>query len=287
MGLVRIAVTVLTIGLGITLAGAWYVAGELTKPANRVISPPPTDMKVESVTLNGVSGWFIQGPEKESCILLMHGIRSNKAAMLGRAKFLAEAGYSTLLIDLQAHGETPGDRITFGFRESASARQAVNYLRSEGGCDFIAAIGASLGGAASLLGETPLKVDAFILEAVYPTIEKAVYNRIQARLGPLAEILAPLLYLQIPWRLDIPLQALQPEIAIRNIQAPVLILTGTQDRHTTLEDSRNLYNNAPQPKRLLEIEGAKHVDLHSYATGQYESEVLAFLANYQVREVLP
>ena len=49
--------------------------------------------------------------------------------MVERASFLRRAGYSTLLIDFQATGETKGDRITFGWKESRDVLAAVEFIR--------------------------------------------------------------------------------------------------------------------------------------------------------------
>jgi alpha/beta superfamily hydrolase len=49
--------------------------------------------------------------------------------MVDRALFLRDAGYSVLLIDFQATGESPGDVITFGWRERLDVLAAVDFLR--------------------------------------------------------------------------------------------------------------------------------------------------------------
>ena len=81
---------------------------------------------------------------------------------------------SVLLFDFRAHGESTGDRITFGALESVDARAALDFLRTELPAERIGAIGVSLGGAAALLGREPLPVDALVLEAVYPAIDVAI-----------------------------------------------------------------------------------------------------------------
>ena len=62
----------------------------------------------------------------------------------------------------------------------------------------VVSIGSSLGGAASLLGEKPIEVNAYILETVYPSIEAAVQNRSNMRAGKIGEYFAPLLYKKTP-----------------------------------------------------------------------------------------
>ena len=60
----------------------------------------------------------------------MHGVRSNRLQMLDRARFLNKFGYSVLLFDFQAHGESIGDHITFGYLESLDANAGYSYLES-------------------------------------------------------------------------------------------------------------------------------------------------------------
>ncbi|MBI4696108.1 MAG: hypothetical protein HY749_19025 [Gammaproteobacteria bacterium] len=62
---------------------------------------------------------------------LLHGVRSDRRAMLGRARFLPAAGCAVLLVGLQAHGESRGERITFGVREAAGVAPALTWLRRE------------------------------------------------------------------------------------------------------------------------------------------------------------
>jgi fermentation-respiration switch protein FrsA (DUF1100 family) len=144
-----------------------------------------------------IHGWLVPGAPGRGGIVLAHSVRSNRLEMVGRAEFLHRAGHPLLLFDEQAHGESPGRRITFGQLESHDARAAVAFARARWPDARIGYLGVSQGGAAALLGADPLAVDALVVEAVYPTLREAVANRIAIRLGPLASILAPILLLQV------------------------------------------------------------------------------------------
>ncbi|WP_308365344.1 MULTISPECIES: alpha/beta fold hydrolase [unclassified Microbulbifer] len=180
----RQSLLALTLTIMITGASASYLAGSaLSAPAVRSIGPAPADLRAVDVEFAGVKGWFVPAGENAPCLLLMHGVRSNRRSMIERARLLRQAGYSALLFDFQAHGESSGEHITFGYRESSNARAAVSLLRSRFKCSKVGAIGQSLGGAAALLGEKPIEVDALVLESVYPTIDEAVAARLKLRLG--------------------------------------------------------------------------------------------------------
>jgi fermentation-respiration switch protein FrsA (DUF1100 family) len=129
-----------------------------------------------------------------------------------------------------------------------------------------------------LLAPQPAGFDAVVLEAVYPRISSAVENRIRIRLGPLAPVLTPLLLMQLEPRLGISPGDLEPIRSIGRLGAPVLIAAGSRDEHTTLEESREMFGAAAEPKALWIVEGAKHQDLLAFDGAGYEEHVVGFLA---------
>lgn len=268
----------LFIGIGLYLL--WGEGTRLTAPTNHTITSAPADLRAEPVVFSHIHGWFIPATKARACILLVHGLRADRTRMVQRARFLQASGFTTLLIDLQGHGETPGQQLTFGYREAENVKDAVGYLRHTRDCKKVAIIGTSLGGAASLLGPAPAQVDALILEAVYTTVEAAVTNRLATRYGQLAPWLAPLLTQQIPLRLHAPLSALRPIDAIGKNHAPVFVIGGSADQRTTLAETERLFNHASNPKALWIVPGAAHVDFYQFAGTVYEQKVLAFFNKY-------
>lgn len=266
-------------------AGVLVLGSALANPQQCPIVAPPTGLALESIQIpakNGysIAGWFIQGQNSKPGVLLLHSVRSNRLEMIGRAGFLNKAGYSVLLIDMQAHGETPGEHITFGYRESFDAHTALNYLKSRIPGQKVGVIGVSLGGAAALLGETPIDADAVVLEAVYSSIENAIKNRLAIHLGEFGRIVSPLLEWQIEPRLGVAPDSLSPIAAIINLESPVLIIAGENDQHTLSDESKGLFRAASEPKELWLIEGAHHQNFHRYAPTAYEHRILAFFGKH-------
>lgn len=273
-----IAAALVALGAGVA---AWIVASLLVAPAKRAIGAPPLELAAEAVEIESRSGsrlhgWAIPGRAGSGAIVLAHSVRSDRREMLGRARFLHAAGHALLLFDQQAHGESPGERITFGLLESHDARAAVAYARARWPEERIGYLGVSQGGAAALLGSEPLEVDALVLEAVYPTIREAVTNRVAIRLGPLAPLLAPLLLAQARIRIGADADAIAPIRGIASIRAPLLLLAGGRDRHTTLAESEHLFAAAPEPKEMWILPQALHQDFHRLEPSEYEQRILAF-----------
>jgi len=101
--------------------------------------------------------------------------------------------------------------------------------------------------------------------------------RCVAAAGALAPLLTPLLLMQLQPRLHIAASDLEPIRSIEHLGAPVLIVAGSKDEHTTLEESRELFDAAVEAKSLWIVDGAQHQDLLAYDRLGYEEHVVNFL----------
>jgi fermentation-respiration switch protein FrsA (DUF1100 family) len=275
----RLATAVVAVLLS-ALAATW-MAGSLLVAPRRHVDALPADMHGQSVEFPSASGatvrgWFLPGESGAGVIVLMHGVRGSRMGMTGRARFLGSAGYSVLIFDFQAHGESTGERITIGHLESRDAQAAVDFVRRRVPGEKVGLIGVSMGGAAALLATPRLDVQAWVLEEVYSEINQAITNRLTLRFGSWAEFLTPLLSWQLEPRLGVSPEDLRPIERIGGVTAPKLLIAAAEDRHTLLKESRRLFNAASEPKELWVIDGAQHVDLHVFAKEEYERRVLRF-----------
>ncbi|CAM3726982.1 alpha/beta hydrolase [Roseateles saccharophilus] len=279
----RLLLALLLPSLGILIAS--LAAGEwLTRPARVLIGPPPAGLNAQAVRIpygdgQQVSGWFLPGRAGEGAVLL-HGVRGNRLQMLERARWLQREGMGSLAVDLPSHGESSGERITFGRREALGVQAAQGWLRERLPGERLGAIGVSLGGASLLFAERRPELDALVLESVYPTITDAVKDRLTARLGPAGAWAAPLLLLQVPLRLGFSVQELRPLQAISTVRAPLVVASGTDDRSTRWVETEQLFAAAPEPKLLWPVPGAGHVDLHDFDTPGYRARLLPWLQSH-------
>jgi len=263
-------------------ASFWELGTLLCAPAPGVVGNLPPTIRGENVQFQSGSGsklrgWFLPGTARHGAVVLMHGVRGDRNHMLKRAVFLNKAGYSVLLFDFQAHGESSGKPITFGHLESEDAKAAVAFVRARLPAVRIAVLGSSLGGAAAVLASPPLKVDGMILEMVYPSIEQAAADRLAIRFGEPGRLFAPLLTCQLRPRIGVDAGSLRPIDHVSHIEVPKLIIGGSKDQHTTLAETRALFDAAADPKELWIVEGAAHTDMYMEAKREYEERVLAFL----------
>jgi fermentation-respiration switch protein FrsA (DUF1100 family) len=263
-------------------AGALYGAGtRLTTPAYRSPgAPDPALFATDVLIPNGkgyVAGWVARG-SGSGAVLLLHAVRSSRRQMLPRALFLNRLGYTVLLIDLPAHGESLGEHITFGAHEAEGVRVALAWLRRNLPGEKIGVIGSSLGAASAVLAKPGNTIDALVVEAMYPTIEDATGDHMAVHVGTPGHWVAPLLLAQMEWRIGVSAEELRPIAAMQALACPVLVIGGLKDRHTPPDETRAIFAAAREPKQLWMVEGAAHVDLYKLAGAEYEKRVGAFLA---------
>ena len=279
----------LLLTLGLAGTAIWWTGSLLSAPYPTAVGAPPpwlpaTTVHIESRSGSRLSGWFVparhgQGTTK-AAVLLLHGSGGDRRSMLGRARFLHRAGFPLLLIDFQAHGESPGLYRTFGHLEARDAEAALRWLRSRLPDTPVGVIGFSLGGAAALLGATAGEADALVLEAVYSDFETAAANRIELRLGPVGRLLSPLLLWQVGLRMGFDPSTLSPLQRVPTVSTPLLVIGGGEDSRATPAETRSLYAAATAPKELWILQGAAHQDFHSLDPRGYERRIIAFLRRH-------
>lgn len=273
-------------------AGAFYAGSVSSAPAPSTVGSPPPDLPVEAVSFESgsgsrLSGWFLRGQPHRGGVVLMHGIRANRLEMLGRARMLHGNGFSVLLFDFQAHGESPGQYLTFGFFELRDARAAFDFLRQRLPGERVGIVGMSLGGAAAILSERPLEADAMVLEAVFGSFDEALDNRLAMQFGFLGPWLSPFLKYQVKPRLGFDPDILRPAETIAKVHAPLLLIAGDADQHASLGEMKRIYATANEPKELWIVAGARHVDFHRFVPEEYQRRVLGFLVPRLQSRVMP
>jgi len=114
----------------------------------------PQNVSFESADGISLKAWYERAwivPVPKCTVILVHGSQTNKTGMAYIAARLLPNGFSVLLLDLRAHGESGGKYATFDTRESLDVDAAVRWTKAHAGGEPIALLGYSSGAVASLL----------------------------------------------------------------------------------------------------------------------------------------
>lgn len=228
-----------------TLGLLWVFQRSLIYLPSQGVSAPPVG--VEEVTYQtedglALSAWFMTAEDGNGSVIVFNGNAGNRQDRLPLGRALVEERFNVLLTDYRGYGGNPGSPSENGL--ALDARAALAWMRERVGAEPVAYFGESLGAgvAIELTGEEPPA--ALILRSPFTSL--ADVAAVHYRLLPASLLLRD----RYP-NLD----------RIGDIQAaPVMVIAGSNDGIVPAEQSRQVYEAASEPKRLLVIEGADHND---------------------------
>ena len=267
----RLVGIVLLFGLLVWLGSSGFVAWRFTRRNSPPVSEPPpivTWAAVEGHRLSTndnqqIGAWLVRGKPGKSCVLLLHGNGGSRGSMLPVLEMLVNADYTVLSISLRAHGDSTGEINDFGWSRRYDVVAAVDFLHDEFPGRPIFVLGRSLGAAAAVFAANDLdrRVAGYFLEQPYKDLRSAVWTRLQNRLPPVVDWIAyGGLRAWSPVFLPVPLDRLSPEERITDIPTavPVVIVTGSADRHARLDDVQGGLSSRrfARPTRNLQRSGA-------------------------------
>jgi uncharacterized protein len=251
-------------------------------PKSLVTQTPTDPFEPVTLTVDGdlkISGWLQRSDSSKNAVILFHGHGSQKGSLLDQAAFMRTLGYSTLLIDFRAHGESDGTTCTVGYNEVEEVNAAYQFMK-EKEFDKIAMFGSSMGAAAVIkaVRDSQLPVDKLILEMPFGSLPDAVKGRMRIMglpVSPLGEMLTFWGGVEHGyWAFNY-----SPCDYATDLKMPVLLQWGDQDPRVQRHETECIYNNIPGEKRLVVYEGAGHQSLYKFSPEKWEGEVTQFLKN--------
>ena len=286
----RLLAIVALAGLVLWLGSSALVAWKFTRRSSGPFPEPPPQVawaKVEAQRLETSDGqqlgaWLVRGDPPKGCVVLLHGNGASRRRMLPVMQYLAEAHFTVLAISLRAHGASTGEINDIGWSARHDVAAAVEFLEKECPRRRIYIVGRSLGAAAAIFAADELKerVAGYFLEQPYTDIKSATWNRLQHYLPPVVDWIAyGGMRLWAPVFLPIAPDQLSPYEHIQDIPAsvPVVIVTGSADRHAHLDEVTAMYRRIESHARLVVFDGAQHVDLDRADPELYRTTLFKFL----------
>ena len=189
-------------------------------------------------------GWYVPGGDDKPVVLFFHGNAGNISHRVDNLALINRTGLSVFIFDYRGYGRSQGNTIEKGVY--SDARGALSWLTGKGyDQKNIIYFGRSLGAAVALqlaLEEPPL---ALIMESPFTSV------------AGMGKKHYPLLYRILGWMMP---ADYNNEKKITGLKSPVLIIHGTEDTIVPASMGEELFQLAPEPKKLHLIDGVDHND---------------------------
>lgn len=210
-------------------------------------------------------GWFFHSDTQpaHATVVYAHGNGGNVSYCGWVGESLAARGFDVLLFDYRGYGRSEGEAAGEGGLY-ADAEAAYDFLTKSRGVPTsrIVLYGQSLGTAAvadvaarrecgALILESGLSSAADMAAVVMPWLPRFVRGLTKNKLDTVSKL--------------------------PRVRCPVLVVHGSRDELIPVAQGRKLFEAAPEPKRLLVVEGAGHNDLSNVGGEKYIDTLAEFV----------
>jgi uncharacterized protein len=285
----------LLLGLGQYLLASYRVADGLTRPHHGfdpAETPATYDVAYEDVRFPArggdlrLAGWYLPRAGSRRAVVLVHGKSVNRwiefgGGFLKLAVALHQRGFTVLMIDLRAHGESEGERAGFGLRERYDIEGAVDWLKQQGFAPGgVGVLGVSMGAVAAI-GATADDPDigALVADCAFADMGALLQRQWGAASGGLPDFYRPGT-IMMGWLLGYDFYADRPADEIGRIAPrPVLIIHGDADGLVPLSDAEQLKAAGPTAE-LWVVHGAGHGGSYRMDPQAYTERVAAFFERH-------
>lgn len=281
---------VVVLGAGV-LIFSYRQARSLLTPVRKPLELRPDDvgLTVEDLWIAGPRGklaaWYL--PARNGCTLICcHGINDNRGQWLAQvARLHRDRGYGAVLFDFAGHGDSAGNQVTYGARETGDVRAVLAYLRERGDVDLrgVGIMGYSLGAITAVLtaAEEP-DLHTVVIESGFSDLHRDIAVLFHRFTGLPSFPFANLVVFWGQRISGIQLGHIRPERVIGKI-APraVFIISDLKDAIADEpRDGEHLYAHAGEPKRLWQIPDVDHVQAFNVLPDEWIARVEAFLDEF-------
>jgi alpha-beta hydrolase superfamily lysophospholipase len=290
---VRTSLLVLVLAVG---AFGWKTRDE----AHQMVTNPRATRKVATVTPAArqlpyedsvvttsdglkLSGWFIPSAGQPT-VMLVHGYKDHRGALLGVAEVLHRHGYGVLVASLRAHDINDGELISFGLYEVRDLEAWYQYLlgRPDVNPRTIGLFGSSMGGIVGIrYASQNAQIRAVIADSAFSSVTDTAATSIKFFTGLPAFPFAPAMIFWMErdiggWASDLDATKWIGHISPR----AVFLMQGGADTVVSVESGRKLYDAAGDPKELWFEPGVGHTQFLAKMPAEFETRVIRFLDRY-------
>lgn len=199
-------------------------------------------------------------------VIFLSGIHEpSVTAFYGHAGMLLEEGYSSILLEMRAHGESEGELIGLGYKEHLDVQAAVDYIKDEAKYEDVPVLlyGLSMGGATAINAAALIpEIDGLISMSAYSSWDDVYYDNMLEMGFPktIASLQKGFVRRYINNNVGSDNSELIPKNSIKKLgERPALLIHSTEDSQVPYQSFERLVERSPSHLESWVREGDLHL----------------------------
>jgi uncharacterized protein len=245
-----------------------------------------SDFEVSASDGAKLRGWKVRAENSNGdWVVTLHGVADNRSGQIGYAKFMLARGYSVVMMDSRAQGESEGAMATYGWMERNDARVIDDAILAAEPVRHLFYFGESMGGAIALQSAAAdVRIAGVVAEDPFSNLREVTYDYAGLQFSPLLgktlfRPAAMVALSQAEKEGGFKATDVSPEEAAATRPFPVLLICGTEDHKIPCRHAGRIYRRATGPKELWVVNDAGHTMAYGVAHEEFEKRVLGFFAS--------
>lgn len=267
----------------IKMAGTdWSQYSELLQTRKQYfLEQPHEDVFINSRDNLKLHATFFPRADKKKVVIAFHGYTSQGMSdYIGLSDYYMKNGYSMLLPDARAHGQSEGEYVGFGCLDRWDALEWIKWIIKECGEDVkILLHGTSMGGATVLMTsglKLPEQVKGVVSDCAF-TSPKEVFTHVLHNMYHLPAFpVIPISDCVNRRNAGYGMDECNAAREIKKTRIPVLMIHGDADTFVPVSMCHEIYDNCIAPKKKLIIKGASHAESYYKDIETYETALDEF-----------
>lgn len=222
------------------------------------------ELTFETIDDKKINGWYLLNTSSDKTIIFAHGLWANRSNFLEYAKIFYNLGYNVFIFDFRWHGDSSGHTISFWFHESKDILWATQYIKNKypKKTKNIYGVWFSMWGAAMIYAQSKYALfDKIIIDSSFAYSENMVnhvYKYLPTFYREYLKYISAMISKTDIW---ISIISINPADEIKNIQVPILLFHGWNDKLIPTNESKILFENISSqiPHNLFIFENSEHV----------------------------
>lgn len=203
--------------------------------------------------------WKLDMEPSKGVVALFHGYKSTKSSLWQEALAFYRMGFTVILVDFRASGNSDGNVCSIGYYEAEDVQNVLGWCKIEYPNQKVFLYGSSMGAAAIMraVSEHKCRPDGVMLQSPFSSMLSATQTRFKLMDIPSFPS-ANLLTFWGGYLNGFNGYSHNPKDYAKRINCPTLLIHGQLDDRVSWNDIKSIFDNLPGPKELATFGKSGH-----------------------------